>query len=238
MSGTALSWFKSYLNLRTQSVLVNGKTSSEIILGCGVPQGSILGPILFTVYTSPLGEILRKYNMFYHLYADDCQLYLSFSPTVGNENNAYRTMENAIAEIKQWMWLNKLQLNDGKTEFLIIGKKSQCNKLTKQNIKICESDIQSSQSARNLGVIFDDELNMNKYVNNVSKTTFYHLRNIRRIRKCLHHDAAISLGHSLISSRLDYSYCNSLLYGVSKINLRKLQKVQNDAARLIIGTKN
>ena len=123
VKGSAFDWFFSYLRSRSQSVFINGCKSSEITLTCGVPQGSILGPILFTIYTSPLGDIIRKYNLSYHLYADDCQLYLSFKPYAANEAIAYSTLKHAVDEIKNWMWQNKLKLNEDKTEFLIIGKK-------------------------------------------------------------------------------------------------------------------
>ena len=81
VKGTALNWFESYLSDRTQSVLVSGESSHPVPLSCGIPQGSVLGPILFTVYTLPLGDIIRRYEIYFHLYADDTQLYIFFKPT-------------------------------------------------------------------------------------------------------------------------------------------------------------
>ena len=152
VKGSAFDWFSSYLRSRSQSVFINGCKSSEITLTCGVPQGSILGPILFTIYTSPLGDIIRKYNLSYHLYADDCQLYLSFKPYAANEAIAYSTLKHAVDEIKNWMWQNKLKLNEDKTEFLIIGRKSQCAKVTQKQIMVGQTAVNTSLSVRNLGV--------------------------------------------------------------------------------------
>ena len=154
VKGSAFDWFSSYLRSRFQSVFINGCKSSEITLTCGVPQGSILGPILFTIYTSPLGDIIRKYNLSHHLYADDCQLYLSFKPYAANEAIAYSTLKHAVDEIKNWMWQNQLKLNEDKTEFLIIGKKNQCAKVTQKQLMVGQTAVNTSLSVRNLGVSF------------------------------------------------------------------------------------
>ena len=89
-----------------------------------VPQGSVLGPILYQLYTSPLGDILRKHNMSFHLYADDTQLFVSFQPsTDGHLESVVERVEACIAEIDQWMHSNKLKLNMGKTELVVIGSR-------------------------------------------------------------------------------------------------------------------
>ena len=118
---TALNWFQSYLAERKQSVMINGTKSKMVPLNCGVPQGSVLGPILFTIYLLPLGNIIRKYGLKFHMYADDSQLYTTFSmPTV---NSSVSSMQLAINDIRQWYAANMLKLNDEKTEMLVIGSK-------------------------------------------------------------------------------------------------------------------
>ena len=108
----ALDWFKSYLSQRRQSVVINGTRSSHRNMSFRVPQGSVHGPILFTLYTTPLGAIARKYPLNFHLYADDTQLYMSFKP-----NNAeslplvISNIKNCVIDIKSWMTANMLQLN-------------------------------------------------------------------------------------------------------------------------------
>ena len=98
---------------------VSGTKSISQDLKHGVPQGSVLGPILFSVYTLPLGDIVRKYGMNFHLYADDTQLFLSFDSCVpSTSESAIVQLEACISEIRAWMLINKLKLNDDKTEFL------------------------------------------------------------------------------------------------------------------------
>ena len=107
----------SYLSQRQQSVLINGVKSKMVPLSCGVPQGSVLGPILFTIYLLPLGDIIRKHGLKFHMYADDCQLYTSFSMST---NEAVSSMQMAIDDIRAWYAANMLDLNDDKSNWFKI----------------------------------------------------------------------------------------------------------------------
>ena len=117
ISGTALCWLTSYLEDRCQRVKVGNSFSEEAVLKFGVPQGSVLGPILFTIYTQPLAIILKKHDMHYHLYADDTQIYRSINTE--NIDKLKIETEDCIKNVKNWMNINKLKLNDNKTEVML-----------------------------------------------------------------------------------------------------------------------
>ena len=122
LHSTSLDWFSSYLTSRSQAVSIQNSTSSFSNLSCGVPQGSVLGPLLFTLYTTPLGSVISK-NSIKYLYGDDTQLYISFTPS--NSTSSLEMLSNTFSDILSWMNSNKLLLNPSKTEFLLIGTKQQ-----------------------------------------------------------------------------------------------------------------
>jgi len=150
----ALAWFKSYLSDRTHFVSIRGARSVARSLSCRVPQGSVLGPILYLLYTSALGDIVRQYNMGYHFYADDTQLYLSFNSLRGDDQ-AYSVsqVESCVRDIDRWMSCNKLKLNRVKTELLVISSKYRpCPSL--DTILVGDHRVERFDKARNIGVVF------------------------------------------------------------------------------------
>ena len=233
INGTVLKWFQSYLNDRTQAVNIGTTQSKPEPLKYGVPQGSVLGPLLFSIYNSPLGEIIKKHNISYHFYADDGQLYLSFSPMEELPQEEARTkLENCAKDVKAFLTTNKMKQNDDKTEFLIIGTPGQLKKVHFNKINICEAEVTSSDKARNLGVLFDKEMNLLSQVNSICKSGFYHVRNLSAIRNILDMNTAKTAAHAFVTSTLDYG--NSLLYSLPKNKINKLQLVQNSVARVVI----
>ena len=227
-----LNWIEDYLHDHVQHVKIDDKESDSVKLEHGVPQGSVLGPVLFTLYTSPLGDICKKHGVDYHCYADDMQNYLSFKPNVkGNQEECIKTLELCIAEIRQWMQTNLLKLNDEKTEFMLVGTKQQLNKITDINIKIGHDEIMPVSSFRNLGYHQDTELKNAEHVNKLCKQLYPILKRIAKVRHSLTKEATKILIQSLVLGRIDY--CNSLLLGTSKHQISKLQRLQNMSCRII-----
>ena len=125
ITGTALSWFETYLTDHCQIIQLNGESSDEMRLQFGVPQGSVFGPLLFTSDTAPRGEIARRHGVELHLHADDTQVYMSFSPlSDGSTTRTFQRIEACIAEIRTWLKNNKLMLNDDKKDVLVISSVS------------------------------------------------------------------------------------------------------------------
>uniref|UniRef100_A0A8P4KSI9 Reverse transcriptase domain-containing protein n=1 Tax=Dicentrarchus labrax TaxID=13489 RepID=A0A8P4KSI9_DICLA len=232
IKGTALSWFKSYLSDRSQFVHVNDESSINTKVSHGVPQGSVLGPILFTLYMLPLGNIIRNHSINFHCYADDTQLYLSIKP---NEINQLSKLQTCLTDIKSWMTCNFLMLNSEKNEILVLGPKNLRDSLSKDIVTLDGINLASSTTVRNLGVIFDQDLSFNSHIKQTSRTAFFHLRNIRKIRHILSQTDAEKLIHAFVTSRLDY--CNSLLSGYPNKSIKTLQLIQNAAARVLTGTR-
>ncbi len=198
-------------------------------LSCGIPQGSVLSPVFFSLYMLPLGQILSKYGVSFHCYADDTQLYLPLKPTA---SIAVERLVECFGEIKVWMFANLLCLNESKTELILFGP-SESVDTSKIELGIL-SPFRTHQ-VKNLGIVCDSALKFDKQINEVIKISFFQLRLISKIKPFLSRKDLEKVIHAFIFSRLDY--CNSLYYGVQYKSLDRLQLVQNSAARLLTGTR-
>ena len=227
-------WFSSYISGRKQSVKIGDVLSDSSDLKFGVPQGSVLGPILFSLYTTPLTKIISAYSLVkFHFYADDTQLYIHLSPN--SACAAFAQLQQCLLDVPSWMCSNKLKLNPGKTEFILFGSDLQRAKLSQCfPIDIFGSKLFPADKVRNLGVWFDSRFTFSCHVSSICKSCFVGLRDFRRIRRYLPREVAISLANALVSSRLDY--CNSLFRSLSCKDLNRLQCIQNTLARIVCNT--
>jgi hypothetical protein len=141
---------------------------------------------------------------------------------------------HAINDLRKWMIQDKLKLNDGKTELLIIGSKQQLQKLNPCHVCVGNADVLPVPIACDLGVWLDSNLSMSCQITETCGAAFYWLHNIKRIGKFLSRENLSTVIHAFVTSRLDY--CNGLLYGLPNTELIKLQRIQNTATRLVTST--
>jgi len=231
LRGTALHWFKSYLTDRKQLVKIAATSSQVRDLVYGVPQGSVLGPTLFSLYTRPLSSVIEHAGMNHNLYADDSQLYIAIdvrSPS--SVSSVQDIISTCTSAVQQWMTGNFLKLNSEKTELIIVTKPS-LTKHTPSSLTILGEIINPSAKATDLGVVLDHHLSMNDHVKNLCEKAYYQLYLIRRVRPFITEEAARQFVQTNVTSYLDY--CNALLAGCPAVLVNRLQRVQNCAARVI-----
>ena len=230
ITGSALTWIMSYLHDRYQNIIIGNTLSKDFKLNYGVPQGSVLGPKIYTMFAKPIGSLCRQHGLSYHSYADDTQVYLVFKPTTPWRDTADQ-LEACLRDISAWMSANMLKLNQDKTELIVFRPKNRVNDHSVFTLDICGTIIHDVSSVKNLGVHFDRALDMQKQVGTTAKACSAQIRAIGRIRPYITTEACKSLVCSLVTSRLDYG--NALLYGINGSVLSRLQRVQNMAARLV-----
>ena len=236
VEGDALKWLHDYHKGQTQSVNINNSVSKRLLLRFGAPQGSIMGPEDYKVYTLPVGDITRSHGLNFHGYADDSSNYVAFKLNQPSDfENACVTIAKCTTEIKSWMTTNKLKLNDSKTEVIVIVPHRSSRNYPEMDIKIADATVKTRKTAKSLGTTFDSSMTMVSEVENRCKSLLFHLRNIRIIRRFISQSACEKLIHAVISSRLDYA--NALLVGLPNKSLNPLQSIHNIAARIITKTR-
>ena len=230
----ALEWISSYLKDRQQMVVTDQGKSCWSLVSNGVPQGSVLGPLLFTVLVSDLRGAIKRGR--YHMYADDTQAYYSCKPedanlTVGNINS---DLEN----ISMFSKRNCLKLNTDKSKFIVIGSRPNLKKLKDielDPIRIDGKNIDRVFEARNLGMTMDEELTWIRHVNLLAAKAYGKLKHSYRFKNFLSTSSKLNLMESYILSQLNYG--DVILQNLSDQLKYKLQKVQNSCIRFVYGLR-
>ena len=186
--------------------------SAQATLRFGGPQGSVLGPVLFSVYIRGLVALLEAHGVKYHFYADDTQFYLQ----VENVDDTKGKIISIVSDIKIWMTKRKLKLNDGKSEIIIIqGNMREDVSGDFGHLDVGSAELSPADYVRNLGVLFEPSLDFKRHINLMVRNSNYHIRNLYAVRRYLDRKSLVTLVHSMFLSRVDY--CNSLWIGLQSI---------------------
>ena len=214
---TALLSLSSFLANRFQTVVASNSKSQPVLLEFGIPQGSVLWPLLYSLYTTSLHSVISKYpGIHCHFYADDTQTYISFFPE--HTRYAVSIIKSCIKNIFSWLVVNKLFANPNKTVYLLFNSRN--IKLQIINVNLASDIISLSYSAKNLDILFQSEMSLNNHISFNNKSCFMQLHDFCGIHPLISKTAAITLANSSIHSRLDY--CNSLFYGLPNCSIHRL----------------
>ena len=227
---TVLQWFSSYLTDRTHYVSLSNHCSAFAPVHSGVHQGSVLGPILFTMYMKSLSAIIDSHSIIHHSFVDGLQLQMSAPPDRISE--LLHSMQSCISDVKARATANMLKLNDNKTELMLVtSRRTKHLHNLPTSITIGKAQVPIKQSVKNLGFTLDCHLTMNAHISIIAQTCYFRLRRLVSFRKFLTSTATATLVSAFVLSRIDY--CISLLFGSTHVTSH-LQRIQNYAARVIL----
>ena len=235
-TGAALKFFKSYMSNRTFRVKIKHVKGGKLILIYGVPQGSILGPLLFVLYVSDLPELVSSHDICLHSYADDSQLYVGLDPST-NFSATLQRFHACLDDIQTWMKKNFLKLNVEKTEVLFLARPQDHCVYQQMSIMIGEKCYLSSpaDSVRSLGAYLRGDMSMEKMVTECVKSCNFNLLRLKRFRHYLDTDSRKNVIKSYILGKLDY--CNILYCNLSRTLISKLDRALRNAVRFIYDLK-
>ena len=222
--GAALEWFHSYLKDRKQSVFVGGVLSESLDVSYGVPQGSVLGPLLFLLYINDLPNSSNKLD--FHLFADDTSLFMSQENLETSESDVNALLDN----ISDWLIANKLSLNTKKSYYLIVSPK---NKRVNQKVSICINNekLAEAQSAKYLGVLLDNKLSWKTHIQETTMKISKGVGILARLRHFVSKDVLSCIYNAFIQPHSTYGIIN--WGGAYESVLDPLKKSMKHAVRLI-----
>lgn len=220
-----LKWFTSYLSGRTQATVLNGVTSDKKCINIGVPQGSILGPLLFSIFVNDLPKILSCKTT---LYADDTALTYSCD----NVDEMCNILNENLSQVDLWLRKNQLSLNVSKSKYMICGTKHCVEKFNTMNLMIRNVPIERVDSYKYLGVWFDSQLKWDINITNICKKVSQRIGLIRRLRHFVPTNVTKLLASSLAIPY--FEYCNLVWYNSSQCFKNNLQILFNKLARVVL----
>ncbi|KAI5102638.1 gastrula zinc finger protein XlCGF28.1-like, partial [Silurus meridionalis] len=232
LQGAVLNWFSSYLSNRTISVVLNDHSSLVAPLSSGVPQGSILGPIMFSRYMLPLGQLISNHKVQFHFYADDLQIYL---PVILSDSSALDSLHNCLQDVKQWLSQKFLHLNEEKSKYILFSPDSPSSSLSfgPLTLQFAPTVLEIVKSTKFLGVHLADNLTWSLNTCSITKKAQQHLYFLRRLRKAnLPPLILIMFYRGTIESIL--SSCITAWFGNCTVLDRKtLQRIVRTAEKII-----
>lgn len=229
LRNTVLKWFTSYLSDRTQIVKYKNAMSTVLAVNHGVPQGTILGPLLFLIY---INDIVRVANVSrIELFADDTMLYVSGD----NVDDLQRSLNRDLDLIYEWLCDNKLSVNVSKCKFCLFGKKSKLSTVNKSDLTVMinNNKIVGSKEIKYLGVILDSELKFHAHAEYCMRKFSRKIGFIARVGKHLSMYTKRILYNSLAAPHLEF--CSTLLFNMPNFIIDEFQRIQNKGMRIIIG---
>ena len=222
--GSILNWCASYLQNRSQQTIVNNTLSSCLPVTCGVPQGSVLGPLFFLVYVNDLAYVLNECKV--KLYADDTVIYKSSV----DHSIASRELQRDIDNFCEWCRENKLTVNSRKTKLMVFGSRSRVKKAKHVKIVVNGEPLQLVPSFKYLGLILDSTLNYNQHIASVIRTVLHKTSLLSKVKRYLRDDVALQIYKSMILPYLDYA--DAIFHKANTTDLDKLQRLQNRCLKI------
>ena len=216
---------------RYQVVRIHSTVSDPIPIECGVPQGSILGPLLFSIYVNDLPEAPR--NCSTECYVDDTILFVSFHSQ--DTQRIIEEMNEGLLGVRNWCFRNRLLLNPDKTKLIVFGSRQMTSKLHEFRLSLLGKDISPVQSAKDLGVILDSNLTFDDHIKTTVSECIARLAQISGVKHCLGRTSLLTAINTLVFSKL--YYCSNVWANTTEKNIRKLQAVQNFACRIVSGAR-
>lgn len=226
----AIRWFRHYLYQRRQITVVNGNESVSSYVQCGVPQGSILGPLLFILFLNDLPKVVEKSSL--SLYADDTCVYFASK----NPQELQNVLNKDLSLMANWFSHNHLILNIKKCNYMILGSNAKLRSFTNLTLCVNNTELERVYQCKYLGVIIDCNLTWSKQIDSVRLKAIRNLHLLKRARSFIDKQTALTLYHTLIQSHLDY--CSTIWMNGHSVHLKRLQVIQNRALRIVLQVDN